>query len=279
MKQDVWRGMPYYDVFWHKRHLTRRELHAITASYQSYIYWFLVVAIFMLLDLHQFAARVSPFALLIYTVSLLVITMAVYLTATALGMWLSRKYSRFFLLYPVVGIVGVTIATYVTEAGMSSVYGGGMSLAHAAEKLPVNILLSLLLETLYINFALPAVVSGMKDKPDADMAEHTKPACASLTIAGTKFDCKDVIAASAQDHYVSIRTVQGNTLVRARLGDLTGQLNCQNGIQPHRSHWVARCAVVDMVSGQGHKWLVLVDGTRIPVARGRHAEVQRWLDT
>jgi hypothetical protein len=273
MKQDVWRGLPYYDVFWHKRHLTRRELHAIRANYQSYIYWFLVVSLFVLLDLHGFAARVSVAALVVYTVSLLFLTIMLYFFITLLGLKISRKYSWFFLVYPVVGFFAVTVATYATEAGMSMVFGNGLSLSRAAEKLPVNILLGLLLETIYLNFVFPVMVADMA--PPAPAA----PKCTSVTIAGQKFACKDIIAASSQDHYVRIQTRNGAQLIRARLADLIERLDCQNGIQPHRSYWVARQAVTKIVSDKGHKYLELHDGSRIPVARGRQAEVRRWLET
>jgi DNA-binding LytR/AlgR family response regulator len=171
----------------------------------------------------------------------------------------------------------MTISTYAVELGMSSIFSDGLSVEHAAEKLPVNLILNVVFETLYITFVLPVAISSLKTEsmaePDAQVAE-----CKNLTIAGKIFLCADLVSVSAQDHYVLVRTGAGETMMRARLADLIGQLNCRNGIQPHRSHWVTRDAVAEMVSQEGHKLLKMKDGSLIPIARGRVVDVRRWLE-
>jgi len=56
------------------------------------------------------------------------------------------------MIYPVAGFMAISFATFIVEEGMSSVFGGGLSLEHMAAKLPVNIVLGHVLETTYLNF-------------------------------------------------------------------------------------------------------------------------------
>ncbi len=282
LEQGVWRGMPYFDVLWRKRHLTIREMHLIYANYYSCVFWFLMISLVVLLDLHGFAERVSATAVVVYTVSLGVVAFSLYILATWVGIKLSQKYSSFFMIYPLVGFTAITIATYIVELGMSSYFSGVMSLEHAAEKLPINIILTLLLETFFITFVLPVAInaSNLDDKKREKRAADAEAenACVTLTVAGEVFFCNHLISISSQDHYVRIQTKDGEKLMRARLSDLIGQLACQKGIQPHRSHWVSRDAVASMVSRKGHKFLELRNGSTVPVARGRVVDVQEWLE-
>ncbi len=277
LEQAVWRGMPYFDVFWRKRHLTQRELRAVYSNYYTYVFWALIISVLVLLDLHGFAERVSLMALVAYTTSLAIFTFVLYYYASVIGIKLSQRYRRFFLVFPVVGFVAVTIATYALELGMSAYFGSGMSFENAAQKLPVNFILTLVLETFFLTFVMPTAIKTSKKEAKRQQA-GAKSACTTITIAGKTYYCKDLISISSQDHYVRIRTKDGEDLVRARLSDLIGNLSCQNGIQPHRSHWVPLGAVAGVVSSGGQKTLKLHDGSELPIARGRIGDVQEWLE-
>nr|WP_245216288.1 LytTR family DNA-binding domain-containing protein [Sagittula salina] len=82
----------------------------------------------------------------------------------------------------------------------------------------------------------------------------------------------------AQEHHVHV-TLDGQRLThRARLSDIVAQTAPEDGIQPHRSWWVARHVARELErDGQKHV-LRLDDGTRVPVARSRLPEVRDWLD-
>ncbi|MBL1437374.1 MAG: LytTR family transcriptional regulator [Rhodobacteraceae bacterium] len=277
LEQVVWRGMPYFDVFWRKRHLTRRDLRAVYANYYSYVYLLLMASLIVLLDLHGFSERVSLTAMAAYSISLAVTTLTFYVLAALIGLAFSRRYSRFFMIAPFVGFTAITISTYIVELGMSGYFGAGISLEHAAEKLPVNLILTLVLETLYITFVLPIAVRD-SEKEEIQASHGLENAPETLSIAGKTFFCDQLLSVSSQDHYVRILTHDGESVVRARLSDLIGQLDTQNGIQPHRSHWVARGAVHGIACRDGHKYLELNDGSEVPIARGRMIEVQEWLE-
>jgi DNA-binding LytR/AlgR family response regulator len=77
-----------------------------------------------------------------------------------------------------------------------------------------------------------------------------------------------------QDHYVEIVTEAGAHLVLLRLSDAMAEAAPTPGLQVHRSHWVAERAVAGAKREDGRLRLVLVDGTEIPVSRGRARAVR-----
>lgn len=277
LEQEIWRGIPLYDVLWRKRHLTRRELHSVYTSSYTAFFWVLNISILSLLDLHGFGERVSVFALVSYTASITLLTFMIYFLVCEIGITISQRHSRFFLILPVVGIIGATFSTYVVELGMSSFFGNGVSLERAAEKLPVNIALTLALETFYLTFVLPIALGSRQFLKNRQEARENST-CKTLIIAGKSFFCDQLMSVTSQDHYVRICTKTEQCQLRARLSDIIKQLDCQNGIQPHRSHWVARHAVSGLANKDGHKVLELHNGHRIPIARGRLVDVQEWLE-
>jgi len=77
-----------------------------------------------------------------------------------------------------------------------------------------------------------------------------------------------LLALSVSDHYVDVITERGTTLVLMRLGDAMRETGGIEGLQIHRSHWVARAAVVRSVREEGRVMLELSNGQRLPVSRG-----------
>ena len=71
-----------------------------------------------------------------------------------------------------------------------------------------------------------------------------------------------------QDHYVEVHTAAGSELLLLRFRDALREVEDVEGLQVHRSHWVARNAVarVERRSG-GRVVLRLVNGSRVPVSR------------
>jgi hypothetical protein len=76
-----------------------------------------------------------------------------------------------------------------------------------------------------------------------------------------------LVRVEAQDHYLNVVTLNGSALVLLRLQDAVAALQAADGLQVHRSHWVARNAVVHHRRIQGRDFLVLVSGDQIPVSR------------
>ena len=77
-----------------------------------------------------------------------------------------------------------------------------------------------------------------------------------------------------RDHYVEIHTDRGSDLVLMRFGDALKELGGIEGMQVHRSHWIARAAVARIVRRGGRTVVRLANGTEVPVSR-RHAAALR----
>ena len=76
-----------------------------------------------------------------------------------------------------------------------------------------------------------------------------------------------LIRIEAQDHYLNVVTQNGSALLLLRLQDAVAALHAADGLQVHRSHWVAKNAVAQHRRIQGRDFLVLVSGDEIPVSR------------
>jgi DNA-binding LytR/AlgR family response regulator len=83
-----------------------------------------------------------------------------------------------------------------------------------------------------------------------------------------------------QDHYVEVHTAAGSELLLLRFRDALREVEDVDGLQVHRSHWVARNAVVGVERrGGGRIVLRLVNGSRVPVSRSFAPvlKAQGWL--
>lgn len=80
-----------------------------------------------------------------------------------------------------------------------------------------------------------------------------------------------LIRIEAQDHYLSVVTEAGAALILMRLSDAETMLRAAGGLRVHRSHWV-RCGAVRAHSRrEGRDFLVMLDGSEVPVSRGSRA--------
>lgn len=84
----------------------------------------------------------------------------------------------------------------------------------------------------------------------------------------------DLTRLSASDHYVEAYTRRGHALVLIRFSDALEELGGADGLQIHRSHWVARSAIRQLVSEGRTLMVELEDGARLPVSRSRLAAVR-----
>ena len=80
-----------------------------------------------------------------------------------------------------------------------------------------------------------------------------------------------------EDHYLRATTVNGSDLILMRFRDALQELADFDGLQVHRSWWVARNAVTKL-SRQGRKIeLLMMDGTRVPVSAAFRKTVEDLL--
>jgi hypothetical protein len=98
----------------------------------------------------------------------------------------------------------------------------------------------------------------------------TVPAPAPLVFADrlpAKFRSAEIHAVSAEDHYLRVHTSVGETMILMRLADAIRELAALEGLQTHRSWWVARQGLADVTKGDGRVTLKLKSGVEAPVSR------------
>ncbi|MFK7885401.1 MAG: LytTR family DNA-binding domain-containing protein [Gammaproteobacteria bacterium] len=78
-----------------------------------------------------------------------------------------------------------------------------------------------------------------------------------------------ILRVTAQDHYLSVHTTQGSRLIRGRMTDALGRLANDDGIQIHRSHWIARNKIQRIVRSGRDCRVILNCGDTLPIGRGR----------
>ena len=94
-----------------------------------------------------------------------------------------------------------------------------------------------------------------------------------------RFRTAEIYAVSAEDHYLRVHTSAGETMILMRLADAIRELAALEGMQTHRSWWVAKQGLADAAKGDGKVTLKLKSGAEAPVSRTYHKAVKDagWL--
>ncbi len=90
---------------------------------------------------------------------------------------------------------------------------------------------------------------------------------------------RELLCLQMEDHYVRAHTAKGSDLILTPLKDAIAELGDTDGLQVHRSWWVARRAVAQPVA-QGRSFsLKLTNGLDVPVSRASVAKLRAagWL--
>lgn len=100
-----------------------------------------------------------------------------------------------------------------------------------------------------------------------------------VPVATPAADPGAVLYLRMEDHYVRIRTEHGSRLEMGPLARVTSGLSGVEGLQVHRSWWVARRAITGVEKEGRNLRLKLVDGETAPVSRASVAKLRAagWL--
>lgn len=82
-----------------------------------------------------------------------------------------------------------------------------------------------------------------------------------------KYHAAELFAITSQDHYLEVYTNRGKELILMRLSDALKELSNVDGMQTHRSWWVARTGIADSARKNGKHLLVLKSGEKVPISR------------
>ena len=89
---------------------------------------------------------------------------------------------------------------------------------------------------------------------------------------------EEILALAAEDHYVAVHTAKGSPLVHFRFADAV-RLMSDDGVQVHRSWWVAKSGVDTLKKAGGKILLRLVTGVEVPVSKSGAKKLREagWL--
>jgi hypothetical protein len=90
---------------------------------------------------------------------------------------------------------------------------------------------------------------------------------------------RELLCLQMEDHYVRAHTMRGSDLILIPLKEAIAELQDVEGMQVHRSWWVARDAVADTVANGRNLGLRLTNGLDVPVSRASVAKLKAagWL--
>ena len=106
----------------------------------------------------------------------------------------------------------------------------------------------------------------MQNQPERN-AEAADPVTGFLERLPVRYRTAELYAISSEDHYLRVHTSLGEELILMRLADAVRELNGTEGLQVHRSWWVAKAGVTDEKRIDGRSLLILPTGTEVPVSR------------
>jgi len=109
--------------------------------------------------------------------------------------------------------------------------------------------------------------AGWAPSTIATTTNHTRPSQQFLQRLPIKYHQATLYAISSEDHYIRVHTDHGEELILMRLSDALKELSEADGLQTHRSWWVARVGVAESISKDGKHSLRLQTGTVAPISR------------
>lgn len=78
----------------------------------------------------------------------------------------------------------------------------------------------------------------------------------------------EIIRLTVNDHYVAIFLDDGTDhRILMRLADAVGEMDGVPGFHTHRSHWVSQAHVTRRLRYEGRDYLVVSDGSRVPISK------------
>ncbi|MDQ2090446.1 LytTR family DNA-binding domain-containing protein [Marimonas arenosa] len=258
---------------------------------------FLFASLIALNDQFLFDQKVALPWRLAYWNSNALLAAAIWLSFFALtlrfGCWLKRD-----VVVPsaILILATVTVLMFIN-------YAGGIFLFNRIDLLGRPIvweilrytLIALVFETMSATFLVPRVL-GRAESDDTDasgpigdtaMAGQSRSetgeagggsAGREISHNGRVIDLRRLLYMRSVEHYVELVSQEGTEMIRASLRELANGCPPGAGIRSHRSYWVQRDAIVGLNRAEGGQFLVLRDGTEIPVARNRRGAVGDWLN-
>jgi len=98
-----------------------------------------------------------------------------------------------------------------------------------------------------------------------------------IQIGAESFDVRNICYISAEEHYVKVKTVSEEALIRDKLSQVITRFDDGVGFQVHRSHWVALSCVQNVIRHDKQHKIQMRNGELIPISEARRHSFQECL--
>lgn len=142
---------------------------------------------------------------------------------------------------------------------------------------PITIYLSEVVAVAPVALTVALVVAFILYRATSDHEDHSEadaPSLKSLIDTVPRSLGDNIIRMHAQDHYVEVVTTDGRALLTEQFGDCMEKLKQLDGIQCHRSHWIALTHVKDLTRSGSAYICIMSNGDEIPISRRRYSELK-----
>ena len=176
---------------------------------------------------------------------------------------------------PASGALGLLAVTFVSAIPQTFATSWALSVVQPERTFSPLHLVALFGPVLVVQFGLALVASRLANatRPVASPPPLERTAAPFLERVPARLG-RELLALEAEDHYLRVHTALGSELILARLSDAIAQLDGYDGLQVHRSWWVAADAVTGIVRRNGRLALQLRNGVTAPVSRSYLAAVR-----
>lgn len=258
------------DIFGRRRVIAYGVMLRMTPHRATLFFILIVAATLTLSDPNSYREHLSIWQLgIVWLVAVLVVTGA-YVGLIMLWAYINLRTGWRVVFFPLIAFLSTFPTLFSAELTYSLLSGQEFSALLALNRVLYVFLIIEVFDILHFSFAMPVII--------AEVGSSMKPAASpTIKLAGQKFSASSLCWAMSQDHYLKIFAGGKTHMLLARMSDLTGQIDPDQGIQPHRSWWISAHAAGDIQRDGKAEVIEMQDGTRVPLARGRAAGVRAWL--
>jgi len=247
---------------------TLRELQIFTRSWRFWATLALVILIFAVTGPYGTSEKMTfgvrlGYWLIVHSVTWAIAIVCAMVAEVFLRAWINRTLVR-MMIGSLVAALPIGFALGVIDFAFTGLWTEMNSGLHRALfALPLCALFCLLsyvaMQRQIHQVAVPATPSTVPQpttSSEPDILARLKPQ-----------NRGPLVRLSVEDHYTDVVTTRGHELILLRFADALKELGTTPGLQVHRSHWVADAHVETLKRDNGKLFVVMKDGTEIPVSR------------
>ncbi|WP_300585949.1 LytTR family DNA-binding domain-containing protein [Marivita sp.] len=268
MKYFLGAELRFWDLLGERISISLRLYLRVLAHKRSMLFIFLCMVALIAADPSGAQSYVPFWLAFVFWPVLFAFYLAITTSLVLLVAAVSRLIPNLRVPLPILGFVTLIPTVALCETGLHFASNGTIEPDFLGKFLSFFFMIQGV-ETVYFRFILPEI------RNDLDAEEPSR----HLVVGGEKVELTKLLHIEAREHHVHLTFENETSVARARLGDIVAQTQTEDGMQPHRSWWVARDPAIRAERKNGRLVLRLRDDTEVPVARTRTDDVIAWLQT